>query len=82
MAEWREVRTVTGSSAQGSRVDRAVAVVRRWELETEMLREFHLTLPPETTPLDDERRGEQIRRGRTHCGRQGGSWDGPGELGC
>ena len=30
----------------GSRVDRARAVVRRWELEVAMLGEFHLTLPP------------------------------------
>ena len=44
-----------------SRVDRAVAAVRRWELEAEMLREFHLTLPPETVPLDDARRRDHIR---------------------
>lgn len=27
-----------------------------------MLEEFHFTLPPDTTPLDDEHREEQIRR--------------------
>ena len=35
--------------------------MRRWELETEMLGEFHLTLPPETYPLDDARRADRIR---------------------
>ena len=43
------------------RVDLAVAAVRRWELEAELLRGYHLTLPPETEPLD-EGRGE----GQTH----------------
>ena len=35
VAEWRQLRT--GGDATGSRVDRARAGVRRWELETELL---------------------------------------------
>ena len=35
--------------------------MRRWELEAEMLREFRLTLPPETEPLDESRRKEHAR---------------------
>ena len=62
VAEWREVRAGMGDGSAGSRVDRAVAAVRRWELEVEMLREFQLTLPPETHPLDDVRRAEHARR--------------------
>ena len=45
----------------GSRVDRARAAVRRWELEAVMLDEFHLTLPPETQPLDEARKAEHLR---------------------
>ena len=56
VAEWREIRAGMGDGSTGSRVDRAVAAVRRWELEAEMLRAFHLTLPPETDPLDGSRR--------------------------
>ena len=59
VAEWRMLRT-SGDQAV-SRVDRAVAAVRRWELETEMLRDFQLTLPPETQPLDASRRRDQLR---------------------
>ena len=62
VAEWREVRARMGDGAQGSRVDRAVASLRRWELEAEMLRDFHLTLPPETEPLDESRRRDHVRR--------------------
>ena len=36
----------------------AVAAVRRWELEAELLRGYHLTLPPETEPLDEGRRAD------------------------
>ena len=61
VAEWREVRVRAGDGSAGSRADRAVAAVRRWELETEMLREFHLTLPPETEPLDKSRRRDHAR---------------------
>ena len=50
-----------GDGSVGSRVDRAVAAVRRWELESEMLRELYLTLPPETEALDDSRRRDHIR---------------------
>ena len=59
VAEWRSLRT--GDETQGSRVDRAGAGVRRWELEVELLREFHLTLPPETESLDDARRADHLR---------------------
>ena len=59
VAEWRELRT--GDDRVASRVDRAVVAVRRWELETEMLRDFQLTLPPETEPLDESRRQDQLR---------------------
>lgn len=59
VAEWRQLRTGGGQSV--SRVDRAQAAVRRWELEAEMLGEYHLTLPPDTYPLDDERRREHVR---------------------
>ena len=59
VAEWRKLRT--GGDQAVSRVDRALAAVRRWELETEMVRDFHLTLPPETEPLDASRRQDQLR---------------------
>ena len=42
-------------------MERAHAAVRRWELEVAMLGEFHLTLPPETEPLDDARREDHLR---------------------
>ncbi len=45
----------------GTQVDRAVAAVRPWELEAEMLREFHLTLPTEAFPLDDGHRRDHVR---------------------
>ena len=61
VAEWREVRTGAQGGASGSRVDRVVAAVRRWELEAKMLRDFCLTLPPETHPLDDARREDHVR---------------------
>ncbi len=58
VAEWRQLRT--GVSESVSRVDRAQAAVRRWELEARMLGEYRLTLPPETFPLDDARRREHV----------------------
>ena len=61
VAEWREVRARMGGGSVGSRVDRAVAGVRRWVLEVEMLQDFQLTLPPETEPLDDSRRKDHVR---------------------
>ena len=61
VAEWREIRAGMGDESADSRVDRAVAAVRRWELEAAMLRDFHLTLPPETAPLDESRRQEHVR---------------------
>ena len=54
VAEWRGLRTADGTT--GNRVDGAGAAVRRWELETAMLGDFGLTLPPETEPLDASRR--------------------------
>ena len=59
VTEWRRVRSV--GQVAVSRVDRAVAAVRRWELEAEILGEYHLTLPPETDPLDESRREDQVR---------------------
>ena len=59
VAEWRQLRT--GGDATGSRVDRARASVRRWDLEIAMLRDFRLTLPPETEPLDASRREDHLR---------------------
>ena len=61
VAEWRETRAGIIDGAPASRVDRAVAAVRRWELEVEMLREFQLTLPPETEALDESSRRDHIR---------------------
>ena len=59
VAEWRRLRVGGGKSA--SRVDRAQAAARRWELEAEMIGEYRLTLPPDTYPLDDARRADHIR---------------------
>ena len=57
--EWRELRNP--GARRSSRVKRAEAAVRRRELEIAMLRDFHLTLPAETEPLDDSRRADHIR---------------------
>ena len=59
VAEWRRLRTDGRQGA--SRVDRAQAAVRRWELEAEMLGAYRLTLPPDTYPLDDGRRADHVR---------------------
>ncbi len=64
VAEWRRVEAGMREGSAGSRVDRALAAVRRWELEAEMLEEHHLTLPPETHPLDDASRADHVRRRR------------------
>ena len=61
VAEWRGIRAGMVGGAAGSRVDRAVAAMRRWELEVEMLEEFRLTLPPDTEPVDESRRQDQVR---------------------
>ena len=61
VAEWRAVRAKLRDDAPGSRIDRAVVAVRRWDLEATMLRDFHLATPPETEPLDDSRRADHIR---------------------
>ena len=34
---------------------------RRWELDVMMLRDFQLTLPPETEPLDERERKDHVR---------------------
>ena len=59
VTEWRKLRS--GDEGLGSQVDRARAVMRRWELETELLRDFHLTLPPETEPLTQAGRADHLR---------------------
>ena len=59
VTEWRSLRNP--AARRGSRVERARTAVRRWELEVELLRDFLLTLPPETDPLDDSRRADHIR---------------------
>jgi hypothetical protein len=46
VAEWRKLVAKVLDGVVGSRVERAVAAVRRRELEAEMLRDFHLTVPP------------------------------------
>ena len=58
VGEWRSLRTV---AEVGSRVDRARASVRRWELEVAMIGDYGLTLPPETEPLDASRREDHLR---------------------
>ena len=58
VAEWRRLRT--GGVGTGSRVERARASERRWELEIAMIDDFKLTLPPETSPLHESRRGDHL----------------------
>ncbi|MDE2824362.1 MAG: hypothetical protein OXK79_12750, partial [Chloroflexota bacterium] len=57
--EWRGLRS--GVETSGGRVDRAKAAVRRWELEIAMLRDYGMTLPPETESLDASRREDHLR---------------------
>ena len=52
--EWRMLRN--GEGVGNSRVERAKAEERRWELEIALIEEFGFTLPPETTPLNAEDR--------------------------
>ena len=59
VAEWRALRQ--RDETAGSRVDRAMAGARRWELEIAMLHDFRLTLPPETEPMDEARRTDHLR---------------------
>lgn len=47
--EWRMLRNTEGDGH--SKVERAMAEERRWELEIALIENFGLTLPPETTPL-------------------------------
>ena len=58
-AEWR--RLLAGGGQMVGQVDHAKAAVRRRELEAAMLGEYHLSLPPETHPLDDVRRRDHVR---------------------
>ena len=58
VAEWRRLRT--GGAKSRSRVERARAEERRWELEVEMIGEFGLTLPPETETLSESRRDDHL----------------------
>ena len=60
VAEWRKLQASEDQVI--SRVDRARARVRRWELEIELIRDFHLTPPPGAEPLDEAGREEHIRR--------------------
>ena len=57
--EWRALRN--SAARRCRRVEQAEAAVRRWELEVELLRDSHLTLPPETEPLDASRRADHVR---------------------
>lgn len=59
VAEWRRLRT--GGETSGGRIDRATASVRRWELESALLSDYGLTLPPEAEPLDASRREDHLR---------------------
>ena len=59
VTEWRELRNRDFHAH--SRLEQAVAAVRRWELETEMLLDWQLTLPPEAEPLNESRRQDQLR---------------------
>ena len=58
VAEWRRIRT---GAATGTKIERATAEERRWQLEVAMIGEFGLTLPPETEPLNESRRDEHLR---------------------
>ena len=59
VAAWRGLRNP--AARLSSRVERARATVRRWELEIAGLGDLGLTLPPETEPLDDSRREDHLR---------------------
>ena len=58
VAEWRVLRT--GGAKGRSRVERARAEERRWELEVALIGESGLTLPPETEPLSESRRDDHL----------------------
>ena len=58
VTEWRQLRT--GGAEAGSRIERARAEERRWELEVAMIGEFGLTLPPEKEPLNESRRDDHL----------------------
>ena len=78
VAEWRELRT--GGDQAVNRVARARIAVRRWELESQILGEYHLTLPPETHPLETREGRTMFAGGRMPSLRPAGSWlrpDGP-----
>ena len=63
VAEWRSL--MTGGTQVGSRIQRTRAEERRWELEVAMIGEFGLTLPPQTEPLEESRRDDQLQRRRS-----------------
>ena len=58
VAEWHRLRT--GGDAGSSRVEPARAEERRWELGTEMVRGFGLTLPLDTELLNKSRRDTHL----------------------
>ena len=58
VAEWREL--LSGEVRASSGVEQAQAEERSSELEVAMIGEFQLTLPPETEPLDESRRDEDL----------------------
>ena len=63
----------------GGGVERAVAKERRWELETALIGEFGLTLPPQTEPLNESRRADPLQKLRSllrkaHMGRVRAKW--------
>ena len=60
VAEWQRFRF--GVAETRGRVEPAMAKERRWELEIAMISEFGLTLPPETEPLEESRRDDQLQR--------------------
>ena len=60
VVEWRSL--MTGGVQVGSRIERTRAEERRWELEISMIGEFGLTLPPQTEPLEESRRDDQLQR--------------------
>ena len=67
VTEWR--RLMNGGAEVGSRIERAKAEERRWELEVAMIGEFGLTLPPETEPLSESRRDDHLQWRRRALGK-------------
>ena len=61
VAEWRRQR-IAHLDESARRVERARALVRMLELETVLIRDHELTLPPSTYPWDESRRRDELRR--------------------